>query len=299
MTAPHFLRKLLQDPPARCAFEISEAGIAVARIASAPETAFQPIEPGVVQVSPLQDNVLRMEPLTARVAALAPRDDKKRRRQRAAVILPDHCVRISVLDFDSFPSDAEQQLSLVKFRIKKSLPFDLTSAGISYSAQPNPGGKGVDVVVAVAPMEILARYEMPFRAAGLHPGFVTTSTLAALNLVRGSGIYVLAKVSGRVLTLAVLARGSLKLLRSIELLQGDPSEVASHLYPTFAFVEDQLAAAPEKLIVCGFPQAAQELRAELASEVELEIEPLRSRYGMPDQFNAGLLGYLESLESGL
>ncbi|HEX8985294.1 MAG TPA: hypothetical protein VF767_07680 [Bryobacteraceae bacterium] len=294
MNAPSFLRKLLQDPPARYAFEISEAGVAAARTSAPPEAVFQPLEPGVVQVSPVADNVLRMEPLAARIAALATGADKKSR--RAALILPDYCVRVSVLDFDAFPSDAAQQLSLVRFRVKKSLPFDLSSAGVGYWAQPD--GKRVEVVVAVAPLEILARYEMPLRAAGLHPGLVTTSMLASLALVRGAGVYVMAKLSGHILTLAVIARGTLKLVRSIELGDGGAAEVASHLYPTFAYVEDQLAASPEKLIVCGFPRAAEDLRAEIEAECNLEIEPLRSRYGMPDQFNAGLLGYLESLEGG-
>jgi type IV pilus assembly protein PilM len=297
MNVPPFLSRFLKDPPARYAFEISEAGIASARTADPSANAFQPLEAGIVRVSPVADNVLRMEPLAARIAALAPRADGKKAHS-AAVILPDYCVRVSVLDFDSFPSDSEQQLPLVRFRVKKSLPFDLTSAAVSYWPQPDTAAKRVDVVVAVAPLETLARYEMPFRSAGLHPGLVTTSTLAALDLVRDAGIYVLAKLSGRVLTLAVVARRALKLLRAIELAEGDAAEVASHLYPTFAYVEDQLGAPPEKLIVCGFPQAAQELRDELAAETNLEIEPLRSRYGMPDQYNAGLLGYLESLEGG-
>jgi type IV pilus assembly protein PilM len=297
MNAPTFLRRLLIDPPPRYAFEISEAGIASARTSTPSSSRFDPLEEGIVQVSPVADNVLRMEPLAARIAALAPRDGKKKS-EGAAVILPDYCVRVSVLDFDSFPSDAAQQLPLVRFRIKKSLPFDLTAAAVSYWPQPDAAAGRVDVVTAVAPLEILARYELPFRTAGLHPGLVTTSTLAALELVRGPGIYVVAKLSGRILTLAVVARGALKLLRSIELVEGGAAEVASNLYPTFAYIEDELAAPPEKLIVCGFPQAAQELREELAAETDLEIEPLRSRYGMPDQSNAGLLGYLEALEDG-
>ena len=296
MNAPPFLKKLLLDPPALYAFEVSEAGLAAARNDGSPQAAFHPLDSDVISVSPVRDNVLRMEALAAQVTAATPRTDKKRR--RAALIIPDYAVRVSVLDFDSFPTDTEQQQSLVRFRIKKSLPFELDSAGLSFYAQPSgKNGKGVDVVVAAAPLEILARYEQPFRAAGLHPGLVTTSTLAALELVRGEGVYVLAKLSGRVLTLAVVRSGVLKLLRSIELSDGGGiAEVASHLYPTFAYVEDQLATAPEKLIVCGFPRLAEELREELAAEANLEIEPLRSRYGTPDQFNAGLLGYLESVE---
>jgi Tfp pilus assembly PilM family ATPase len=45
-------------------------------------------------------------------------------------------------------------------------------------------GKKFDVVVVVAPLEVISRYEAPFRAAGMNPGLVTTSSLAALNLVR-------------------------------------------------------------------------------------------------------------------
>ena len=80
-----------------------------------------------------------------------------------------------MLDFDNFPSDAKEQLSLVRFRVKRSVPFDVESAALSYWAQPAEGKK-VDVVVVVAPLEIVSRYEAPFRAAGMTPGLVTTSS---------------------------------------------------------------------------------------------------------------------------
>jgi hypothetical protein len=86
------------------------------------------------------------------------------------------------------------------------------------------------------------------------------------------------------------------LLRSIELAGRSWEEIASHLYPTFAYIEDQLESAAEKLIVCGFGELTSELRTELSSMADLEIEPLRSVYGTPDELNAGLLGYLESSE---
>ena len=293
MNVPSLLTRFLDDAPPRYAFEISEAGVA-GSLTGRPETIFREVDPGVIAVSPVRDNVLRLEALAEQVKAFAPKGDKKR--QRAALILPDYSVRVSVLDFDSFPSEPGEQLSLVRFRLKKSLPFELDSARISYYCHANGRtAKSVDVVAAVATLEIVSRYEVPFRSAGFQPGLVTTSTLAALELVRGTGVYVLAKLSGNVLTLAVVANGALRLLRSIGLADGGVTEIVSHLYPTFAYAEDQLESAPEKLIVCGFPQFASELREELAGEANLEIEPLRSRYGMPDQFNAGLLGYLESL----
>jgi type IV pilus assembly protein PilM len=288
MRAPSILKRLLSDPPPRFAFEISESGIAATRIGSPPEIGFRPLEADVIAVSPVQDNVQRMDVLTEQVRALAPRGEKKR--VRAALILPDHSVRVSVLDFDSFPSDPKQQLPLVRFRLKKSLPFDLDAAAISYYPQANKGR--VDVVVAAAPLEVLSRYEMPFRAAGFHPGLVTTSTLCALEMVREQGVAVVAKRSSRALTLAVLDQGVLKLLRSIELSDGGVAEVASHLHPTFAYMEDQFGRLPEEVLTCGFGRTSDEL----AAEIDRPCVALRSRYGAPDQFNAGLLGYLECLQ---
>ena len=292
MKLPHAIARLWNDPPPRFAFELSEAGLALARGGGSPHIGFQPIEKDVISVSPVKDNVLRMEELTARVKALVGGADKKRR--RAALILPDFAVRVSVLDLDAFTDDAAQQESLVRFRVKKSLPFDLESAQLSYQAQRN--GKGWDVVVAAAPIEILARYEAPFRAAGLHAGLVTTSTLCALPLMREAGVAVLAKLSGPTLTLAVVGHGALKLLRTLELESGGAQEILSHLYPTFAYIEDRLDSKAERLLTCGLGPAGEEVRAELEGEMNLPVEPLRSRFAVPSHYNAGLLGYLESAE---
>src|SRR4029078_745555 len=104
-------------------------------------------------------------------------------------------------------------LSLVRFRIKKSVPYDVESAALSYWPQPVGGGsRKCEVVVAVAPVEIVARYEAPFRAAGIDPGIVTTSSLAALELIDEKGIAVVAKLSGRVLMAMVVDKGLLKLV---------------------------------------------------------------------------------------
>ena len=50
------------------------------------------------------------------------------------------------------------------------MPFDVESAAVSYCAQP-AADKQVDVVVVMAPLEIVSRYEAPFRAAGMNPGW--------------------------------------------------------------------------------------------------------------------------------
>jgi type IV pilus assembly protein PilM len=288
--------RLLKDPPPVYAFELSEAGVAAAHVGRTPKISFAPIEKDVLSISPVHDNVLRLEALLAQVRAVAPAEGGRKRR-RAALILPDYAVRVTVLDFDAFPTDAKEQASLVRFRMKRSVPFDVDSAAMSYYPQREEGdGKRVDVVVAIAPHEIVARYEMPFRMAGFHVGWVTTSTLGAVDLVTPVGVKVLAKRAGRVLSLAVLAGGTLKLIRSIELTDFTPGEIAGHLHPTLAYVEDQLAAIPDVVVLCGFGEDSESARLWLESELQMRVVTLVTPQGEPGEYSAGLSGYLESLK---
>ena len=55
-------------------------------------------------------------------------------------VLPDAAVRVMLLDFETLPANRTEAESVVRFRLKKSLPFDLDKAKISYHAQPAPAG---------------------------------------------------------------------------------------------------------------------------------------------------------------
>jgi type IV pilus assembly protein PilM len=280
------ITRLVKDPPPSHLFELSEAGIAFAHDGN---TGFQPLEPGDLLASPVEDNLIRSDAVAGVIRKVAPANGSKKARP-AAVILPDYAARVTVLDFDAFPSAAEEQLSLVRFRVKKTVPFDIDSAAVTYYVQPSHGEKAsaskrVDVIAVTVSLEVIARYEALFRNSGFHPGIVTTSTLAALNLYHGEGVAVFAKLSGHVMTAAVMAGHTIKLFRCVSLDEATEDEILSVLHPTFAYVEDELSSPVSRLILCGFPHAPQGMPC--------EIEPLKSRLGAPGAFNAGLLGYLE------
>ncbi|MGA2194357.1 MAG: hypothetical protein ABSH40_03730 [Bryobacteraceae bacterium] len=285
-------KSILRDPPPGMAFEISEEGIAAARIGARVEMEFQPLPPGVLSISPVRENVLEEAAFLAAVKQVAA-TQAAWKRKGAALILPDYSARITVLDFDQFPADAREQLALIRFRLKRSVPFDVDTAAISYAAQPGAGN--TDVVVVMTPREIVARYEAPFRAAGMNPGLVTMSSLAALELAPETGLNVFAKLAGRVLTVLVRNQGVLKMARCVELPSAGLEDVAAVLAPTLVFVEDNLGGRAEKLTLCGFGAATGEAQRRFAEEFGLEVEPLRSPLGTPGEANAGLLGYLRSV----
>jgi type IV pilus assembly protein PilM len=282
------ITRLVTDPPPEHIFELSEAGIAYARGA---ETGFEKFPEGTLKASLVEDNVLRVDAFSALLNRIAPVNGKRR---PAAVLLPDASVRISVLDFDSFPETPEEQLSLVRFRVKKTVPFEIDSAAVRYYLQPGTGGKRgkMEVVAVTVALEVLARYEALFRTAGFQPGDITISALSALQLYRDPAPAVIAKLAGNTLTVMVVAAGKLKLFRCLP-LDEQASGAASHddeireiLFPTFAYAEDELSAPVTRLILCGLPHAPEGLPG--------QVEPLRGHHGAAGPFNAGLFGYLEA-----
>lgn len=296
MSLASLLPNLLNDPPPTHAFELSEDGLAFAAVSRPALAQFQRFEPGVLLVSPVHDNIQQPQVLLDRIHSIAPGNGRKR---RAAVILPDYCARVAVLDFDTFPTNPDEQQALVRFRLKKSVPFEVETAVVSYAPQPRPahaeGGAKINILAAVMSSDIVLQYEAPFRAAGFHPGLVTTSSLAALNLLNAGGITLLVKLSGRVLSVLVLQENAVNLARCVELEGGELEDIESVLHPTIAYVEDELKGHPSQIWLAGFGPNVSEVADRWQKEWGVAVQPISSRFGKPDKGNAGLLGYLESV----
>jgi type IV pilus assembly protein PilM len=286
------LGNLFQDPPPTHAFELSEEGLAYAPVSQPALAEFSHFEPGVLLVSPLHDNIQQPQVLLDHIRSLAPTNGHRKR--RAAVILPDYCARVAVLDFDTFPSDLEEQQALVRFRLKKSVPFEVETAVVSYAEQEKTGTK-VEILAAVVSSDIVVQYEAPFRAAGFHPGLVTTSSLAALNLLAADGISLLVKLSGRVISVLVLQENAVNLARCIEMEGGRLEDIESVLHPTIAYIEDELKGRPKQIWLAGFGAEIEQLAPRWEKEWGVAVQAVRSRFGAPQKGTTGLLGYLESL----
>ncbi len=48
------------------------------------------------------------------------------------VVVPDGAARVLLLDFDQLPGKLAEALPVVRFRLKKLLPFDADDAAVSY-----------------------------------------------------------------------------------------------------------------------------------------------------------------------
>jgi Tfp pilus assembly protein PilN len=278
---------VLRDSPPEFAFEIAADRLAVSRTRQPAAGREITLTPGVVEPSPVKENIPDPVAFTDAIRKLVPPASGGGRRT-AAIVLPDSCVRISVLDFDALPEKEEELRALIHFRLRKSVPFEIDEAALSYFHQA-----GNNVLVALAPAEIVAHYEAPFRAAGLNPGLVTVSSLAMLELVPKTGSYLVARVSPGALTVLAVKDGAVTIARSLELTSNtaDPlEEISADIYPTIAYIEDQSGSRPEKLLLAGFGDDAQAAARRLSVELDLPVDVL-------PQTSPGLAGYLARLDS--
>lgn len=287
------IQRLLKDPPPEFAFEISASGIAMSRTRGPATVQFATLAEGVLVPSPTKENIVDLPAFAAAVRKLVP---VSRGRHTAALILPDNAMRVAVLEFDNLPEKEEERMALVRFRLRKTVPFDVDSAAVSYFVQ-----SGNRVLVAVTPAEVIAQYEMPFRDAGLQPGLVTPAALALLELLPAAGSYLVAHRHSGALSVLVVGNGVLTLARSLELSEAlspdaDISsraaidEIVSDLYATRVYVEDQAGARPDRLYLAGFGAEAPGVAARLSSELDVEVE-------IVNEVHPGLAGYLRSLAS--
>jgi type IV pilus assembly protein PilM len=187
-------------------------------------------------------------------------------------VVPDAAVRVVLLEFDTLPSDSEEAASVVRFRMKKSLPFDVDKARVSYHAQKSTDG--VRVVAAVALASVVEDYEVAFRDAGFSPGVVLPSMLAALGAAEGERPTLIVKVDARTTSIAILNANQLQLFRTLENMRGvtiTGDQLAEDIYPSVVFFQDTYHLNIEKIFVSGIADigaAAPALRAQTGAEVE-------------------------------
>jgi type IV pilus assembly protein PilM len=187
-------------------------------------------------------------------------------------ILPDTAVRVVLLDFETLPAKPEEAEAVVRFRLKKSLPFNLDEARISYHAQS--AGTGLRAVAAVVLNSVLEEYESAFRDAGYNPGVVMPSMLAAIGAADAERPTLVVKVDARTIGIAILDQDHLLLFRTLENVRGvtiTGEQLAEEVYPSVVFFQDTYSLNIDRVYVAGLADsggAAPALKAQTGAQVE-------------------------------
>ena len=223
------------------------------------------------------------------------------RSRDVTAVLPDAAARVMLLDFDALPSNHEEAEGVIRFRLKKSLPFDVDKAKVSYQAQPS--NTGVRVIAAVALNSVIEDYESVFRDAGYSPGVVLPSMLAALGAADANPPTLVVKVDARTTSIAILDNQQLLLFRTLENTRGvtiTGEQLAEEVYPSIVFFQDTYHLNLEQIFVAGLSDtggAIPALRAQTGVEVKELVSPAQlgtSVGSIPRWRMAGVVGALLS-----
>jgi type IV pilus assembly protein PilM len=210
----------------------------------------------------------------------------------AALVIPDHAVRMAVLDFQEFPAAEANRQALLRFRLRKSVPFHVDEASVSYAIQvADP--KHTEVLAVAIARPILEEYERVFTEHGFRVGLVTPSLLAMAPLFAGSaeGLTLVMKAAGATVSLLLIGGGRIRLVRSVDLDEAsEHGELPALVQQTAAYAEDQVGERIGRVLISGFEE---EVSASIAAELSVPVEPVRSRFGIATPQASGLLGLME------
>jgi type IV pilus assembly protein PilM len=180
-------------------------------------------------------------------------DQVSPRSRSVTLIVPDTTVRVFVLDFDTLSSKAAEVIPVLRFRLRKMVPFDVEQAGISYQILSQSKSE-CKVLTAVMPGPILAEYEAAVRAADYEPGAVLPSSLAALEIAGSYESVLAANLSDAAITTLIATGQDLLLYRTLELPESHEErlgEIRRNIAVAAAYYEDKLGAPPRALHYMG------------------------------------------------
>ena len=264
-------------PHPHLAIEFSPDRMAAARWkgTSVDDFTVETLPPAALVPSAVEPNIINASAVKSAMANIVSR--LRARDQDVALILPDPVVRVFVQHFDEFPRSSQEAIPMLRWKLKKSIPFDADETVISYMRQP-AREKGVDVVTALARLRIVREYEALAEGADVHPGVIVSSSLAAISLLEDKKATLLARLSGVALTTVIVRGGVLCGYRCTELPahSGDitPQMLLEEIYPVAAYYQDTWGEGIGSVRVAGLGLRLADFVPPLESEFHCKVSSL-------------------------
>jgi Tfp pilus assembly PilM family ATPase len=258
------------------------SGIALARQGGGPVIAAHAVEPlpaGAVAPSLTGQNVVDRRAVDQAASRVLGRLGGRHR--RAALVLPDTVAKVSLVRLDSVPARAGDLDQLIRWHVRKSAPFPIEEAQVTYSPGAAMPGGGREFVVALARREVVREFEAVCASAGVHAGAVDIATLSLVNTVLAAN----GPVPGDWLLVHVTPDyGSIAILRGEDLIffrnraEGSDESLPDLVHQTAMYYEDRLAGGGFARVVVagvaadsGAPDAASSTLEAIRRQVEAKL----------------------------
>ena len=102
------------------------------------------------------------------------------RPRRVALVVPDAAAKVSLLPFEQVPSNPRDLEQLLRLHLRKTVPFPVDEAQITWARGGALDGATTMIVTAMR-RAIVEEYEAVCAAAGLHAGTVDIATFTGVD----------------------------------------------------------------------------------------------------------------------
>ena len=274
----------LASPPPDAAIEIAPEGVAVGVLGTrGSEPVVQafatvPLPAGAVAPSLTSHNIADRAAVSGAVRTACDRIGQHPR--RAALIVPDVTARVSLVRFDQVPSRREDLDQLIRWQVKKSSPFPVEDACVTYSPGATAAAGG-EFVVVTARRDVVREYEGVCDDAGIYAGLVDLSTLSVVNLYLSAaappaGDWLVVHMRPDYTSLAIMRGAALIFFRNRA--EGEEDALADVVHQTAMYYQDRLDGTGFARVLAGgvgrTPGAVESVRRELESRVGTAVETI-------------------------
>jgi type IV pilus assembly protein PilM len=237
--------------------------------------AVEPLPIGAVMASPVDANVIQPEAVRAALRKVMGRVPP--RGAPLVLLIPDPVVRVFILPFETLPRRADEALPLLRWRLKKSVPFDVDETVVSWMRQTGKEN-ALEVVTAVARQRIVREYEDIVEPLDAKSRVILSSTLATLPLLADTGSTLLVRMCGKTMTTVIVRDSNLSIYRSTEMAGNagalDVQAMLDEIFPAVAFYQDTWGGSPDRARISGFGAREEVFRRALAGELKSPVGSL-------------------------
>ena len=302
----NLLTSWLASPPPHAAIEIAPTRVSAATVVRSTSAdsgvavrshAVEPLPPGAVSASLGAHNIIDRPTVAAAVRAVLGRLDT--RVTRVALIIPDLAAKVSLVRFDQVPTRREDLDHLVRWQVRKSAPFAIDDACVSYTAGARGDNGSAEYVVVLARRDVIQEYEQVCADAGVYAGLVDLTTFAVLNLVLASSNvpaadWLAVHMRPEYTSLAIVRGADVVFFRNRP--EGDQETLADLVHQTAMYYQDRLSGQGFARVLLGggghATGAVDLARRSLQERLGAHVEPMDSTIVAPPSDRIGVTGDL-------
>jgi len=204
--------------------------------------------------------------------------------KKVACLVPEVCLRVFVLSFDSLPGSDKEREKVIRWRVKKQMAVLPDDARLTYETVGRSSSH--KILAALARTPVIREYESVFAGLGFEVGIAASPTVSLINLVHwenGKDLMVV-NIEEDSLGLMAVTQAEPALYRLKTFAVGDETEVPfsqkvegviKEIGNTVHFIEDREKRAVQTVwFRSGLKLGRENILAELRANLGIEVRPV-------------------------